>query len=224
MPAKKILQLVEATQPITEAVTKFGGQPVWLEQPEWPLSRELEEPMKFIGQFEMDPEIFPNAQGKMAYLFMTEDDDYYVDGTWKPDGGENAIIIQPGCSTNIPTSALSIGPTLTDRSDTHDEEEGEVLEFSVNFIEGFDEEFVTEGERLALPKTEVEEKFGKIDEIKVGGTPVFLQGDEIPEKGWQLLVQLDSSSLPFYVNFGDMGVGYGFISPAGNEGKFLWQC
>jgi hypothetical protein len=31
----------------------------------------------------------------MAYVFMVEDDEY-VDGTEEPDGGENAVIIQPG--------------------------------------------------------------------------------------------------------------------------------
>jgi hypothetical protein len=54
---------------------------------------------------------------------------------------------------------------------------------------------------------------------------VFMQGDEIPfDKGWQLLLQLDSCSVPFSVNFGDAGVGYAFLNGNGDEAKFLWQC
>jgi hypothetical protein len=28
-------EFIEADAPITDPVTKFGGQPVWLERPEW---------------------------------------------------------------------------------------------------------------------------------------------------------------------------------------------
>ncbi|WP_422747317.1 hypothetical protein [Micromonospora sp. WMMD1219] len=30
----------------------------------------------------------------MAYLFLTGGDEY-VDGTWEPEDGENAVIVQP---------------------------------------------------------------------------------------------------------------------------------
>lgn len=33
---------------IREPVTKSGGQPFWLEAPQWPISKELNEPMRFI--------------------------------------------------------------------------------------------------------------------------------------------------------------------------------
>ena len=46
---------------------------------------------------------------QMAYVFMTDGEDY-VAGTWEPDGGENAVILQPG---NPPGNvrALSQGPS-----------------------------------------------------------------------------------------------------------------
>ncbi|MBY0240670.1 MAG: DUF1963 domain-containing protein, partial [Burkholderiaceae bacterium] len=60
---------------------------------------------------------------------------------------------------------------------------------------------------------------------KVGGAPIFLQGDEFPDEGaWRLLLQLDSVNVPFSVNFGDAGIAYAFIDPAGQTGKLLWQC
>jgi hypothetical protein len=30
--------------------------------------------------------------------------------------------------------------------------------------------------------------------------------------------------VPFYIDFGDDGVGYAFISKDGHRAKFLWQC
>ena len=60
---------------------------------------------------------------------------------------------------------------------------------------------------------------------KIGGTPIFLQGDEFSsEADWLLLLQLDSTQVPFSVNFGDAGVAYAFIDPEGSQGKLLWQC
>jgi hypothetical protein len=59
----------------------------------------------------------------------------------------------------------------------------------------------------------------------VCGTPVFMQGDEFPFPGrFRLLVQLDSCSVPFSINFGEAGVGYAFLNEAGDQAKFLWQC
>ena len=47
---------------------------------------------------------------KFAYLFMTDEDEY-VDGTWEADGGENAIILQPG-ENKVKTENLEKGPSL----------------------------------------------------------------------------------------------------------------
>jgi len=55
--------------------------------------------------------------------------------------------------------------------------------------------------------------------------PCFIQADEFPEAGpWRLLLQLDSMTVPFHVNFGDAGIGYAYISEDGPSGTFLWQC
>jgi hypothetical protein len=81
------LEFVSAGGPIREPVTKIGGQPVWLEAPQWPLSRETGEPLQFLGQFTLDG-------GRLAYLFMGEHNVGY--GTHDPEGGENAVVIQPG--------------------------------------------------------------------------------------------------------------------------------
>jgi len=208
----------QVSAPITELVTKFGGQPIWITEPEWPLSKETGSPMRFICQVALYPEIFGNVKGKMAYIFMTdgEDGEDYVDGTWEPEGGENAVIIQPN-GANVATKPLSSGLSLYEMK----EQEGEKLlqpvpcEFSVELKLGDDPEQGFEDDLDGEA----------YNEVKIGGTPIFLQGEEYPEGGnWRLLLQLDSVSVPFYVNFGDAGVGYAFISGDGCKGKFLWQC
>ncbi|MFJ2740318.1 hypothetical protein ACIO3O_11670 [Streptomyces sp. NPDC087440] len=183
------VEFVPAGRVVAEPVTKVGGQPVWLDAPQWPLSKDSGEPMEFIGQFELPGD-------RLAYVFMTEN----APGTFVPDGGENAVIVQPG--GRVPSFVagvrdLASGPTLGD-------------------------------DHLAVP--------GKLDEDGeswqfLGGPgvePLWLQGEETPgeEEGtpWDLLVQLDATALPVYVNFGDAGIGYAFLSPDGGEGRFLWQC
>lgn len=202
---------MEVDTPLDKPVSKFGGQPVWLDQPQWPLSRQTGNQMRFICQIALDEALFPGAQGRMAYLFMTEEEDgEFVDGTYEADGGENAVVVQPG-STDAPVSDEATGPTLYRmvEKEGHDRLQPERCEFAVNLVEGSDEEVTDEG----------------LEENKIGGVPVFMQGEEYPSGGpWRLLVQLDSCSVPFYVNFGDAGVGYAFVHEEGDAGKFLWQC
>ncbi len=221
MRPKYSLVLHEVQQPITQPTTKFGGQPTWLTAPQWPLSRSTEEPMQFICQIALDPHVFGEIPGRMAYLFIT--DDTFVDDTFDPDSGENAVIIQPGTS-EIPTEPLLTGPTLYKMVNHPSQQEliPVSCEFAVEASPGEDPEVIVEPDGSSPAWTQFTELRS---EIKVGGTPVFLQGPEFPAGGnWRLLLQLDSATAPFYINFGDAGVGYAFLSEDGKSGKFLWQC
>jgi len=227
MPKKHRIEFHEASSPIADFVTKFGGQPTWVSEPQWPLSRETGNPMRFICQIKLTNELFPNTTAQMAYLFMTDEENgEFVDGTYEPDGGENAVILQPG-SCDIPTKALAQGPTLYRmvKSPGHDRLQPESCEFAVSVIAENDIIFMLEAERWKLSEIEKKAATGKMDENKIGGTPVFMQGDEFPFDGnCRLLLQLDSCSVPFSINFGDAGVGYAFLNEAGDRAKFLWQC
>ena len=99
------------TPPITSPITKFGGQPVWIAQPQWPLSRSTGNQMRFIAQVYLPDDMRRGGQ-QMAYIFMTDEEDY-VDGTWEPEGGENAVILQP-CAFDpvVKTIDQATGPTL----------------------------------------------------------------------------------------------------------------
>ena len=65
---------------------------------------------------------------------------------------------------------------------------------------------------------------------KISGTPNFMQAEEYPDGGtdkrgeWILLVQLDSTSVSFHVNFGDAGIAYAVLPIGSTVAKFLRQC
>ena len=45
---KYVLSSELTPAPITEPVSKLGGQPVWVDAPQWPLSRATGKPMSFV--------------------------------------------------------------------------------------------------------------------------------------------------------------------------------
>src|SRR5689334_7363060 len=110
MVKKYRIHVQEASAPITETVTKLGGQPVWIDEPAWPLSRSFGVPMRFLGQVALDADLFGPCAAQMAYLFITEAQTY-AEGTWRADAGENAVVLQPG-GWEGPLASLRRGPTL----------------------------------------------------------------------------------------------------------------
>ena len=66
MPKKWILNFVEAKTPMRGRVTKFGGQPVWIDTPQWPLSRQTGKPMQFIGQVALEDDLGFATSARMA--------------------------------------------------------------------------------------------------------------------------------------------------------------
>ncbi|WPJ96053.1 DUF1963 domain-containing protein [Coraliomargarita algicola] len=222
---RQLIQFTKSKKPISEPETKFGGQPNWIEEVEWPLSRATGEPMRFICQIVLSPELFGESEAKVAYIFMTDGKDY-VDGTWEPDGGENAVILQPG-STEVPTKKYTKGPTLYQMVKKMFQKrlQPEPCEFKVEGSISDEPDFIPIDQRSELSDSDFEAYARKLEGNKIGGSPIFLQNDEFPDsEPWDLLLQLDSTSVPFYVNFGDAGIGYAFISKDRKKARFLWQC
>ncbi|HRE31084.1 MAG TPA: DUF1963 domain-containing protein [Candidatus Berkiella sp.] len=205
---KKItaIQFNKVTNPITEQKTKFGGQPAWLEEPQWPLDLNGKA-LHFVGQIVIDTQLFENAQGRIAYLFMSNEDDAQ---TWDPNTGDSAVIIQPGEPLpSIKCNNQSEGPTLIDGEyEVTLRLKEEVFQIAPELL---DEEAYTE-------------YFRQLSGNKIGGTPLFIQGEEYPKGYERLLLQIDSTEVPFNINFGDSGTGYLFINANISQGKFLWQC
>jgi len=225
MPEHAKIDFIPSHTPITEAVTKFGGQPVWLGKPQWPLSRRTGKPMQFIAQIALDDRLWPGTAGKMAYLFIADDETGALP-TWDPESGENALIIQPGTAElPVKVAADVTGPVLCQWHDKGNERVPDACEYAVRL--SLEEEPVWQEESVRLEWDE--EAYAQYDAAmegtKLGGGPEFLQGDEFPAgEGWRLLLQLDSTDVPFAVNFGDAGVGYAFIDATAECGRFLWQC
>jgi uncharacterized protein YwqG len=224
MVKRKSIEFVESRKPISQPVTKFGGQPVWVGEPQWPVSKSSGNPMRFICQIAISDVPFDPVSARMVYLFMT-DEEKYVEGTWEPDGGENAVILRPG-PTVAKTAPLAAGPSLYRmvKQTSNTQLVPEPCEFSVMLEPSEDPDFVETAEREKWQKKEREIYDSALDGNKIGGSPIFIQNTEFPGPGrWRLLLQLDSTRVPFYVNFGDAGVGYLFLSEDGQAAKFLWQ-
>lgn len=114
------IEFKKTSNPISGCITKFGGQPNWLEESEWPLSKSAKYPMRFICQISLDQLSLESPYDTgMIYLFMM-DSEYAVNGKLfsaydqcDPEGGENAVIIQPGGDNSlVETRSLAEGPSL----------------------------------------------------------------------------------------------------------------
>jgi hypothetical protein len=213
--------------PIDGPVAKLGGQPFWIEQPFWPVSRSSGEPMTFIGQFPL-----PGSAVAMAYLFLSDED-----GTFDLEGGENALLIQPGgrVPAFVNGEIRRTGPTLWRRGT--DWFERQPVEFRLDLntpdeaaVAAFERQVVFRdaalngmpiGEDSDLPDVECRSY--------VGGEPLFWQPWTPPEvdASWRFFFQIDGAEGwgedAFALNFGG-GTGYAFLSQDQREGRFYWDC
>ncbi|MFJ9343120.1 hypothetical protein ACIRP0_28090 [Streptomyces sp. NPDC101733] len=78
-----------ARESVMEPVSKFGGQPVWLDGPALPVHPSSGEPLVFIGQFRV-----PGDEVRLAHLFLREEG--VVMGGDTPEDGEAVVLVQPG--------------------------------------------------------------------------------------------------------------------------------
>lgn len=196
--------------------TRLGGLPHWLEEPQWPVDPYENELAPFMGQFRV-----PAADGsgdRLVYLFAIG------------FSGEHATVVQPGgqVTESFETRASTTGPTELDRVHllrVEEEIDFAHVEQNLEPVENEDED--DREERLEEVLTERQKDAeDSIRMNQLGGpdvVPIWLQGDDFPGDGWQLVAQLDSYQLPFEVNFGDSGVGYLFLSPNNQTAKFFYQ-
>jgi hypothetical protein len=56
-------------QAIYGPATKFGGQPVWIGPPRWPLGPEQGSHMRLLCQIALNETLFPGCGGWMACVF-----------------------------------------------------------------------------------------------------------------------------------------------------------
>jgi uncharacterized protein (TIGR02996 family) len=113
-PKLAIKKYRRVKQPVNEPVSKFGGQPVWVDGPIWPVATDGE-PMQFVCQVRVPDFFGAQLAGKMVYVFALhpafgEWDEFYGTITpLDPDEGDNAVVIQPGGDRPAPTVVLPVG-------------------------------------------------------------------------------------------------------------------
>lgn len=215
------LKFVQVAEPVTALVTKFGGQPVWLESAAWPVSRRMGQPMVFVGQIRIPDFINPHGDLRMAYIFMTLDSE--VDNTYDPNGGENKVIIQKANLQAQPTAAEQ-GPSLWFDNVVGDQVNPLMpCEFLLECTLVDDGEYISEAEFHDLPHHEYERAYDLWSHDKIGGNPLWYQYEEFPYTPSKLLLQLSDEGVPFFVNFG-CGTAYVLTDESVQEAKMLWQC
>jgi hypothetical protein len=221
--SQHIRYIATRTDPL-RPVTKFGGQPNWISAPQWPLSRSTGKQMTFVGQVALDRTTFPGVKGRMAYLFVTADDDGGIDSEpWNPDAGENAVIVQPGGTVTVEVANDRIGPTS--ETSVKDAASGQYVDrpvvYRVALGPHVDAPFIDDTAIVKLSTPEQDRYFSALDGDKIGGTPAFIQPAEFPCTANRLLLQIENP--PFYLNLGDGGDGFAYINDEGTAGKFLSQ-
>lgn len=228
--SKLVIDFYAAEAPIREPVSKFGGQPVWLDAPTWPLS-PAGEPMVFVGQVRLDSAIFANHESTMVYLFVT---DAVEALTFEAYGGDNAVIVQPGATPWVDTVRVAEGPALQHLAD----EDGVLIpahpsdcEFAVSAVPGCDLEPVDEQQAQRWggdPWREYVERaqglVGTRRGNKIGGEPYFHRGwpEPFTPDEWRLVLQLDEPT-PFFLNLSPDGTGYVLIDHDLTRGVFFWE-
>ena len=202
-------------------VTKFGGQPDWLEEPQWPVSEEYEDRlMTFVGQIVLDKGMLGNAEYRIAYVFLThpenEDDDVFDLHMGEWGSGKHAVIIQPDGEHTCETKNVKEGPCLFD-------EDGNHYEYIPILEEGHDPDFINQKDFLKMKDPEQNKYVDQIYGNKIGGVPLFFKGDEWPEGDWKFLLQMSGWKLPFVLDLGNKGQLYAFITSDFKQGGVLIQ-
>ncbi|MFP3987142.1 hypothetical protein U9R90_06490 [Streptomyces sp. E11-3] len=215
-------------EPVREPASKFGGQPVWLEEPMWPVHPDTGKPLVFVGQFRV-----PGDEVRLAYLFLHEED---RDMASEPETGDAVVIIQP--EGRVPSFAVVGPPGTQGRSLWRwGADETEIpVEWLVD-LSPVPGDLDAEADRHAEwarfmrgegPEVDFPEGDGPADFL--GGTAIYpnLRARGV-DRPWQFLCQFEDRGEeadlgdPFFLNFG-YGSGFIFVSPDRREGRFFSDC
>ena len=198
------LQLQPTIMPIDRPITKFGGQPVWIGSPTWPLGSDRA-PMTFMAQFSL-----PGVDG-MAYLFIDPSEE-----TWESPYDGSALLMQPGpvpdrhvVQATGPTyaSAVSELDRYVPRLRTRRTEYTPLLEDGVEPPDWED-----------FDRAREDDRDDDRDWNKIGGSPRYLQGGPPDPGGLRFLFQFTANQVGH--EMGDAAQCYGFIDDA-RRGYFL---
>ncbi|MFE3876160.1 hypothetical protein ACFXPX_17405 [Kitasatospora sp. NPDC059146] len=180
----------------------------------------------FIGQFPV-----PGDELRLAYLFLEEDE--LIMGGQDPEHGDGVLLVQPG--GRIPSFAVIGPPGTRGRTlwrDDPDADRTVPVEFHLDLLPLSAELDRSMDQRAAFQRylrhegPEAPVPDGDHVRDHLGGLPSFPNGRARVPAPWQFLFALSDApddGDPYFLNFG-YGVGSGFLSPDGLEGRFFWEA
>lgn len=235
MLLKTQFQIVETSTPITEPITKFGGQPVWLNTPHWPIYPITGEPMMFQSQIVLDPALFPDSNGAMAYIFYGDEEQL--------SDVDFAVVLQTKENKSLNTQSEEIkfvaeatGPAIYEWIEVDEEDEKVFKEYKVIIEPVVEEKALPLRERYnrrtgGTDGLDYDEgyQFSKPELVgnKIGGQPFYVGTLDTPPEyftsdQWEQLLQLAPTQgywdnyqpnfYPFYMEMGEFGLLNVFIT------------
>lgn len=206
-------------QPILDTIGKIGGNPVGLDDIDWPSCKTCNNPMAFLMQIAIGPGTPIEAPDEgLIYIFICNNPDMVdVCQTADPDMGDNAVIV------------MYIDDMLEGVAEIPDFSYGLLNEYRVNLAEEpWPEkcakcgEPVKEGAIICPNCSSYYALFSRI-----GGLPSWIREQEIPydSNGEQMefIGQINWNVGDPNLNMDFFGIGYIFLSRDKKEGKFLYQ-
>jgi predicted DNA-binding WGR domain protein len=218
-PKLKIVGFTEVLEPITELITKFGGQPVWLEEPRWPICIGNGYKIPFMCQIDLTHEVLGGTSKKMAYIFFGGNSDGGREG-WPTDHGDCAVVIQPGNflfndfnwhhwkGENKRVSQIPggdscfvedrLGPTLLakDGKQVGNNSISKEVEYLPITVAAEDPAYSSCEDHEAWSDERKETYHSTVAGHKIGGSPNLWESDFMPDGGqsdWNLLLQMEST-------------------------------
>ncbi|MCG3266294.1 hypothetical protein [Yoonia sp. I 8.24] len=225
MPKSAKISFVLADAQVQQPVTKFGGQPVWIGAPTWPIDDEFGEQMIFVAQFALTPDLFPGSKESVVYLFVAASEPVTTDTTTCIVQSAHAAI-PATCKT---TPELT-GPSVITLRDEVEEQ----LEYAVT-LQTVDEPTVALADRFT--KSELSLKDGyqfrhtALAGCKLAGQPIYVEQQQAPEyfrnPDWVHICQLapdhgyfaqfQPNFYPFVLELGEYGLLNVFINTDGTR-------
>jgi hypothetical protein len=198
------LQLQPTMMPIDRPITKFGGQPVWIGSPTWPLGSDRE-PMTFMAQFSV-----PGVDG-MAYLFIDPSEE-----EWASPYDGSALLMQPG---PVPDRHVvqATGPTYASSFSGLDRYVPRLRTRRTEYLPTL-EEGLEPPDWEDFDRAREDDRDDDRDWNKIGGSPRYLQGGPPDPEGLRFLFQFTANQVGH--EMGDAAQCYGLIDDA-RRGYFL---
>ncbi|HAS42582.1 MAG TPA: hypothetical protein DCS93_19030 [Microscillaceae bacterium] len=230
MLLKTQFQIVETSSPITEPINKFGGQPVWVNTPHWPLDPATGKQMTFLSQIVLTPELFPDSQGIIVYIFFGEGEPLYNEAFAVVLQNKDNVSMNTHVEVKFITEAT--GPSLYELEIIDEERQWVAKEYQLA------QESIIEEEGLPLLERYDDANDLDYDEgyqfskpelagNKIGGQPFYIEGLDTPPEyftadQWEQLLQLAPTEgfwnnlqpnfYPFKMELGEFGILNVFIT------------